>query len=46
VHRFGLAEWIGHYLGLAVGGNANFREEWLGRVDGDVVKSFGALGIM
>jgi hypothetical protein len=46
VHRFGLAEWIKHYLGQAVSSNANFQVEWLGRVDGDVVKSFGALGIM
>jgi hypothetical protein len=46
VHRVGLPEWIKHYLGLAVSGNANFQEEWLGRVDGDVVKVFGGLGIM
>jgi len=46
VHRFALAEWIKHYLGAAVSGNANFQEEWLGRIDGDVVKAFGGLGIM
>jgi hypothetical protein len=46
VHRFALAEWIKHYLGQAVNSNANFQDEWLGRVDGDVVKAFGALGIM
>ncbi|KAM0720078.1 hypothetical protein Q7P37_004214 [Cladosporium fusiforme] len=46
VHRFGLPEWIKHYLGQALGANANFQDEWLGRVDKDVVKAFGALGIM
>lgn len=46
VHRFGLPEWIKHYLGQAVNSNGNFQEEWLGRVDADVVKAFGALGIM
>jgi hypothetical protein len=29
-----------------VGRRADFQEEWLARVDGDVVKAFGALGIM
>lgn len=46
VHRFGLPEWIKHYLGEVVGANAGFQEEWLGRVDADVVRAFGALGIM
>jgi hypothetical protein len=46
VHKYALTEWIKHYLGQAVSSNANFQEEWLGRVDGDVVKAFGGLGIM
>lgn len=46
VHRVGLPEWVKFYLGEAVGGVRDFREEWLGRVDGDVVRAFGALGIM
>jgi hypothetical protein len=46
VHKYALTEWIEHYLGQAVSSNANFQEEWLGRVDGDVVKAFGGLGIM
>jgi hypothetical protein len=46
VHKYALTEWIKHYLGQAVSSNANFQDEWLGRVDGDVVKAFGGLGIM
>jgi hypothetical protein len=46
VHRFGLVEWVRHYLGAVVEGHGNFQEEWLGRVDGDVVKAFGALGVL
>lgn len=46
VHRFGVPMWIKHYLGEAVGRRADFQEEWLARVDADVVKAFGTLGIM
>lgn len=46
VHTVGLPAWIKHYLGQVVSANADFQDEWLGRVDGDVVKAFGALGIM
>jgi hypothetical protein len=30
----------------ATGGEQQFQDEWLGRVDKDVLKGFGELGIM
>jgi hypothetical protein len=31
---------------VAQGGEERFREEWLGRVDKDVLRGFGELGVM
>jgi|TARA_R110002003_G_scaffold250_5_gene17752 hypothetical protein len=49
VHRINLVAFIREHLQLAVqkcGGEQRFQEEWLDRVDKDVVKGFGELGIM
>lgn len=46
VHTVALPVWIKHYLGQVVSSIPNFQEEWLANVDQDVVKAFGALGIM
>ncbi|KAF1916652.1 armadillo-type protein [Ampelomyces quisqualis] len=49
VHSVNLVSFVKERVGSVVeriGGEENFREEWLSRVDGDVVKGFGGLGIM
>jgi hypothetical protein len=49
VHRLNLVAFVREHLQAAVqsaGGEARFHEEWLARVDKDVVKGFGELGIM
>ncbi|KAH8721569.1 armadillo-type protein [Phaeosphaeriaceae sp. PMI808] len=49
VHRLNLVAFIREHLQMAVsgcGGEERFREEWLERVDKDVLKAFGELGIM
>ncbi|KAF2221250.1 armadillo-type protein [Elsinoe ampelina] len=48
VHRVGVVGWIRRKLGAAIQrvGEGVFREEWLGRVDRDVVAAFGRLGVM
>jgi hypothetical protein len=49
IHRLNLVTFVREHLQGAiqsVGGEARFQEEWLGRVDKDVLKGFGDLGIM
>nr|POE99510.1 importin-11 [Quercus suber] len=49
VHSIPLAQWIQMHLQQSVaacGGDERFREEWLVNVDQDVLKGFGALGIL
>ncbi|KAF2124504.1 ARM repeat-containing protein [Dothidotthia symphoricarpi CBS 119687] len=49
VHRINLVAFVREHLQRAVqaaGGEQRFQEEWLGRVDKDVLKGFGELGIM
>lgn len=49
VHTIRLAEWVQHYLRgviARVGGQDQFREQWLVNVDKDVVQAFAGLGIM
>ncbi|KAF1942396.1 ARM repeat-containing protein [Clathrospora elynae] len=49
VHRLNLVAFIREHLQSVIqscGGEARFQEEWLGRVDKDVLKGFGELGIM
>ena len=49
VHRFNLVAFVRDHLQGAIqaaGGEARFQEEWLSRVDKDVLKGFGDLGIM
>jgi hypothetical protein len=49
VHRLNLVAFVREHLQAAVqsaGGEARFQEEWLARVDKDIVKGFGELGIM
>lgn len=49
VHQINLVQFVREHIQQAVqagGGEARFQEEWLSRVDADVVKGFGALGIM
>ena len=49
VHRLNLVTFIREHLQRAiqaVGGEARFQEEWLSRVDKDVLKGFMDLGIM
>jgi hypothetical protein len=49
VHQINLVAFVREHLQNAVqaaGGEQRFQEEWLSRVDKDVVKGFGELGIM
>ncbi|KAF2731946.1 ARM repeat-containing protein [Polyplosphaeria fusca] len=48
VHRLNLVEFVREHLQAAIQacGEDRFQEEWLSRVDQDVLKSFTALGIM
>ncbi|KAF4552539.1 Importin-beta N-terminal domain-containing protein 2 [Elsinoe fawcettii] len=48
VHRVGVVGWVRERLGGVVQrvGEGAFREEWLGRVDKDVVAAFGRLGVL
>lgn len=49
VHRINLVVYVREHLQAAIqsqGGEARFQEEWLSRVDKDVLKGFGDLGIM
>ena len=49
MHRLNLVSFIQEHLQQAiqaVGGEQRFQEEWLSRVDKDVLKGFGELGIM
>ena len=49
VHRLNLVSFIREHLQQAIqisGGEARFQEEWLSRVDKDVLKGFMDLGIM
>lgn len=49
VHSVNLVVFVREHLQnavQAVGGEQRFQEEWLGRVDGDVVRGFGGLGIL
>jgi hypothetical protein len=49
VHQINLGAYVREHLQgaiLAQGGEERFKEEWLSRVDKDVLKGFGELGIM
>lgn len=49
VHRLNLVSFVREHLQQAIqaaGGEQQFQEEWLSRVDKDVLKGFGELGIM
>jgi hypothetical protein len=49
VHRINLVVFAREHLQQAIqdcGGEARFQEEWLSRVDKDVLKGFTDLGIM
>jgi hypothetical protein len=49
VHRINLVAYVREHLQQTiqnVGGEQQFQEEWLSRVDKDVLKGFGDLGIM
>ncbi|ORY06399.1 armadillo-type protein [Clohesyomyces aquaticus] len=49
VHRINLVKYVKEHLQMAVqasGGEGRFQEEWLSRVDKDVLRGFGELGIM
>ncbi|KAH7110330.1 armadillo-type protein [Dendryphion nanum] len=49
VHRFNLVTYIREHLQQAIqaaGGEARFQDEWLSRVDKEVLKGFTELGIM
>jgi hypothetical protein len=49
VHRLNLVDFVREHLQAAIqanGGEQNFQNEWLERVDKDVLKGFGELGIM
>lgn len=49
VHRLNLVPFVREHLQAAIqaaGGEARFQEEWLSRVDKDVLKAFSELGIM
>jgi hypothetical protein len=49
VHQVNLVAFVREHLQLAIqsaGGEERFREEWLSRVDGDVMKGFSEIGIM
>jgi hypothetical protein len=49
VHQINLIVFVREHLQQAVaasGGEQRFQEEWLSRVDADVLKGFGEMGIM
>jgi hypothetical protein len=49
VHRVNLVAFVREHLQQAiqgVGGEQQFQEEWLSRVDKDILKGFSELGIM
>jgi hypothetical protein len=49
VHQINLVAFVREHLQQAVqasGGEARFQEEWLARVDKDVLRGFGEMGIM
>jgi hypothetical protein len=49
VHQINLVAFVREHLQQAVsasGGEQRFQEEWLSRVDADVLKGFGEMGIM
>ena len=49
VHQINLVAFVREHIQQAVqtaGGEQRFQEEWLSRVDKDVLKGFGELGIM
>ncbi|KAF2644399.1 ARM repeat-containing protein [Massarina eburnea CBS 473.64] len=49
VHRLNLVSFVREHLQQAIqtaGGEGRFQEDWLGRVDKDVLKGFGELGII
>lgn len=49
VHALNLVAFVREHIQQAVqaaGGEQQFQEEWLARVDGDVLRGFGELGIM
>ncbi|KAK6440066.1 hypothetical protein LTR95_003712 [Oleoguttula sp. CCFEE 5521] len=46
VHAVSLPEFIKSQLGAVMAENSNFQQEWVANVDQDVVRAFGALGIM
>lgn len=49
VHQINLVAFVREHLQeviQACGSEERFREEWLSRVDADVVKGFGEMGIM
>jgi len=49
VHRINLISFLREHLQAAIqaaGGEQQFQEEWLERVDKDVVRGFGELGIL
>jgi len=49
VHNVRVAQWIKHYLEVAIqaaGGQEAFQGEWLVNVDKDVIAAFGELEIM
>ncbi|KAF2465340.1 ARM repeat-containing protein [Lindgomyces ingoldianus] len=49
VHRLNLVQFVKEHLQaaiLAAGGDERFQEEWLSRVDKDVLRGFGELGVM
>lgn len=49
VHRVRLAEYVRHFLGMAVqacGGEEGFQNDWLVNVDKEVIAGFAHLGIM
>jgi hypothetical protein len=49
VHQVNLVAFVREHLQNAVqsaGGEERFREDWMSRVDADVLKGFGEIGIM
>jgi hypothetical protein len=49
VHKLNLVSFVREHLQQAIqgaGGEERFQEEWLSRVDNDVLKGFAHLGIM
>lgn len=49
MHRLNLVSFVSEHLQQAIvsaGSESQFRDEWLSRVDKDVLKAFGELGIV